>query len=92
MVYADVISFTETFLDYTILSSQLLTSDYTVFRKDRNRHGGGVMILVCSTIPAIRMLEFETDCEILWIKLLTVSRSFLFRVFYRPTGSRVDFL
>ena len=50
------------------------------------------MILVCSTIPATRMLEFKTDCEILWIKLLTAPRSFLFGVFYRPTGSPVDVL
>ena len=41
VVDADVIAITETFLDDTILSSQLLTSNYAIFRIDRNRHGGG---------------------------------------------------
>jgi len=50
-VDADV---TETFLDDSILSSQFLLSNYTVFRKDRNRHGGGVMVLVRSSVPAVR--------------------------------------
>ena len=92
VVNADVVAITETFLDDTIISSQLLTSDYTIFHRDRNRHGRGVMILVRSTIAAVRMLDLETNCEILWLKLLTAPSSFLFGVFYRPPGSPVDIL
>lgn len=92
VVNVDVIAITKTFLDYIILSSQLLASDYTIFHKDRNRHGGGVMVLVRSTIAAVRMLDLETNCEILWLKLLTAPSSFLFGVFYRSPGSPVDIL
>ena len=50
------------------------------------------MILVNSTIPAVRMHDLETNCEILWIKLLTKPDSFLFGVFYRPPNSSIDVL
>jgi len=53
-VDADVVAMTETFLDDSILSSQFLLSNYTIFHKDRNRHGGGVMVLVRSSVSAVR--------------------------------------
>ena len=87
-----MIAITETFLDDTFVVSQLLTSYYAIFRRDHNRHGGGVMILVCSTIAAVEMLDLETNCEILWLKLLIAPSSFLFGVFYRSPGSFVDIL
>ena len=36
----DIVAVTETFLDDTILSSQLCPPQYTPFRRDRDRHGG----------------------------------------------------
>jgi len=50
------------------------------------------MILVHSTILAVRIYDLETNCEILWINLLAKPDSFLFRVFYRPPDSSVDVL
>jgi len=91
VVEADVIAITETFLDDTILNSHLLVSNYT-FCKDRNRHGGGIMIFVHSSIPAVRMLYLQTNCEIVWIKLLTSPSSFLFGVCYRSPSSSNDVL
>jgi len=61
---------------------------YIIFRKDRNSlHGGGVVILVGSSIPAVRLAELETNCEIVWVKLLVSASPLLFRVFYRPLDS-----
>ena len=90
-VDADVVAITETFLDESILNCQFLLTNYVVFRKDRNRHGGGIMILVRSSIPVVRMSELETNCEIVWVKLLT-SPSLLFGVFYRPPGPSLSAL
>ena len=35
------------------------------------------MIIASLTIPASRILDLETNCEILWLKLLTAPRSCL---------------
>ena len=44
------------------------------------------MILVRSSIPVVRMSELETNCEIVWVKLLTSPSHLLFGVFYCPPG------
>ena len=59
-VNVDIVAVTETFLDDTILSSQFCPKHYICFRKDRDRHGGGVLILIKSSIPAVRRPEFES--------------------------------
>ena len=43
----DVVAITETFLSEDILNSELVDeTSFTVFRRDRNRHGGGVMLVL----------------------------------------------
>ena len=43
----DIITITETWLNHTIPSSDIITSSYTVYRKDRSEgRGGGVLIAV----------------------------------------------
>ena len=76
----------------SIKTDQYLLTNYVVFRKDRNRHGGGIMILVRSSIPVVRMSELETNCEIVWVKLLTSPSHLLFGVFYRPPGPSLSAL
>ena len=39
---------------------------YSVFRKDRNRNGGGVFQAIKSEIVCEEMPNFGKDCEILW--------------------------
>ena len=54
----DIVCITETHLDQTIGSGEILSSDlYSMYRKDRNIHGGGVLIAVKKTIP-------HTSCPI----------------------------
>ena len=88
----DIVAVTETFLDDTILSSQFCPKHYICFRKDRDRHGGGVLILIKSSIPAVRRSEFESHCEIIWIQLSTSDGPLLFGVFYRPPNSGISAL
>ena len=38
----DVVAITETFLDASVHDSHIAPPGYSVVRKDRNRHGGGV--------------------------------------------------
>jgi len=55
-----------------------------VFHKDRHRHGGDVMILVREGINVIRHCDLETNCELLWIELLSHQGSTLLGIFYCP--------
>lgn len=80
----DVVAINETFLDESIVSSLISPPSYTIFRRDRNRHGGGVLILTKSTIPAVRRFDLETNCELIWLQLFTKSGPLLFGTFYRP--------
>lgn len=43
----------ETFLDESILNGELFPVDYTVFRRDQTRHGGGVLIAISNSFSAI---------------------------------------
>ena len=42
----DVICIVETWLSSEILDNEIAISDYQIFRRDRDRHGGGVMIFM----------------------------------------------
>ena len=73
----DVLAVTETFLSDVILDSELISDGFTIFRRDRDRHGGGVMLVVRNNIPASRRQDLETDCELLWVELsLSLGQSF----------------
>ena len=63
---------------------------YTMFRQDRGSRGGGVFILVRDTRMYIanRLQEWETNCEILWIKLqLAGSVPLHIAAYYKPNES-----
>ena len=60
---------------------------YTVCRRDRNRHGGGMMLILKSDISVVRREDLETDCELLWTEIIKDSSSIMLGVFYRPPGS-----
>ena len=86
----DVLAVAETFLDDDILDSELVDNSYVVFRRDRNRHGGGVMLLLRNNLPAVRRYDLESDCEVLWIQV-SIERAPLFLgVYYRPPCESVE--
>ena len=62
----DLLIGTESFLDETIISSEIFPSHFTVYRNDRNRHGGGVFILVRNEIPS-SLLSVSTSAEQIWV-------------------------
>jgi len=70
-LYVDIVAMTETFLDETVLSSQFCPTQFACYRRDRYRHGGGVLILVKPSIAAVKRKDLELQCEIIQIKLLT---------------------
>ena len=54
----DILAVTETFLGEDINDSEF-GEGYSVFRRDRDRHGGGVMLMVREDIPAIRRQDLK---------------------------------
>lgn len=82
----DILAVTETFLSAEILDGEIVGSGYTVHWRDRNWHGGGVMLIVHDSIPSTRRLDHETDCELLWVELTLNSTNLLVGVFYNPLG------
>ena len=83
----DVLAVTETHLSKDIPDHDIALPNYQLFRKDRNRHGGGVCLYVKDEIAASKIPRLDNDdIEILWLKLHVNSKNIFFGVCYRPPG------
>ena len=60
----DPVAITKTWLDKSIESSEISTRSFQVHRRDRTRHGGGILLSCNIELSCVRRLDFETDCEI----------------------------
>ena len=87
-----VVAIQETKIDSSVATSELFpeTCPYSVYRKDRNVHGGGVMLLVHKDISHMPITELENDSELIWVKVFANNKTFHFVAsWYRPPGSTV---
>ena len=84
-----VVAIQETKIDSSIATSELFleTCPYSVYRKDRNIHGGGVMLLVHKDISHMHITELEKDSESIWVKVFANKTSHFVASWYRPPGS-----
>ena len=84
-----LVAVTETWLDSHIGDSEIFPSNFQIQRRDRSRHGGGVLLACSQDFSFIRRPEFETDCKILWCKVIIPNPSckILVGVFYRPPST-----
>ena len=90
----DILSFSETWLSDSHLSGDLLIpSFHSPERKDRDNHGGGVIVYVKNTLHYKRRLDLEVrGLECIWIELtLLRNRRVLLGVFYRPPNSVIRY-
>lgn len=92
----DIVAATESWLKQDHLTSEIFPPDlgYTVFRRDRETgKGGGVFLLVTNKLIASAQPKFNTNCEILWIKLeLIGSKPIYIASFYKPHESDINSL
>ena len=82
----DMICIVETWLCDDILNSEIALPGYQLYRRDRNRHGGGVLIyvkdhFVCSILPSADNLEIIT------VSVCYGSSKVFISLFYRPPNS-----
>ena len=63
----------ETKIDSSIATSELFpeTCPYNIFRKDRNLHFCGVMLVTQKDIPHMLLSELENDSESFWVKVFS---------------------
>ena len=80
-----VIAVTETWLDSTILDSALFET-HSVFRRDRNRRGGGVLLAISNSLnpKALDCSDFPSTLEFVCAVLTINSERWLCGVYYRP--------
>ena len=80
-----VVAIQETKIDSSIATSELFpeTCPYSVYRKDRNIHGGGVMLLVHKDISHMPITELENDSESIWVKVFANKTSHFVASWYR---------
>ena len=72
----------------------MFPSGYSVYRKDRvTGKGGGVFIAVRDCIMSSQITDFDTDCEILWVKINIAScKSLYLASYYHPNANDYDSL
>lgn len=61
-VKAQIVMGTESWLDDTVSDVEIFPPGFTVYRKDRNRHGGGVFLLISSSLASEEVV-FDNETE-----------------------------
>lgn len=87
-VKADVVFGTESWLNPSISDHEVFPNNYTAYRKDRPNHGGGVFLLVHSSLSSANLDIGNDAVESVW-STVTVSNNFSFvaGTFYRPPAA-----
>ena len=86
--------FTETLFDESVILSGHINDKYNIFRHSRNKHGGGVMILIdklYNTDP-VKNIEQYNNVELIWCRFKIDINYFLFGLIYRPPKSGEEYL
>ena len=89
----DIVCIVESWIDNSVTNGELLLSGYQLYRRDRNRHGGGILIYVNISFSCELVLESSSyDIELLSLSIF----SHLFHgklcvcCYYRPPSHSVS--
>ena len=83
----DLITLSETFLGPIVRDDEISIPGYDLYRKDRNRHGGGVCMYIKSCIPHKLITDYDNPLhESIWLELYLGKFKHLVGTFYRPPG------
>ena len=81
----DVIALSETLLSDAINDDEICMEGYEVFRLDRTRHGGGVVLNCRTELQCKVMSALHIDgIEMLWVEAYFNGQIIVFGVCYRP--------
>ena len=82
----DILLGKESHLDTSIFNSKIFPDFYNIYRKDRNRQGGGVFIMVKDNLPTSKIIS-ESPLEIVWTKVHARSKDLIIGSFCCPPNS-----
>ena len=83
-----VLGLSETWLDESVMDSEVEIPGFKHFRRDRNRRGGGVMVYVPEQFKVVRRKELEDNAvEALWIEARMVNTVVLVCNVYCPPNA-----
>ena len=80
----------ETWLGEEITDSEFSLPDYQLYRLDRNRHGGGVLMYVHKSFSCKVLLVGPSQLEFLLISIYRSCHRVNIGTFYRPPSSSVS--
>ena len=80
----DILLLTETKLDDSFPDNQFTIEGYRLFRKDRNSHGGGLILYINDDIPC-RIIDLNlTGIEVIATELTLSNNKWVFINVYKP--------
>lgn len=89
-----ILAVSETYLDATVLDTEISIDGYNIFRRDKNKHRGGIALYIRNNFPATLCSEVISDgLESLWVKVhLPHLKPVLIGCCYSPPGTNVQYL
>ena len=83
-----VVAIQETKIDSSFTTSELFLEScaYSVYRKDLNLHGGGVMLLVHKDSEYMTITDWIITLESVWVKVFVNNTSHYVASWYRHTN------
>ena len=88
-----VFGLSESWLDNTVSDVEVDVQGFEIFRKDRNRKGGGVLVYVSKALRPCRRFDLELDgFEAVWIEIRHKRKRMLVCNLYRPPTSNIDWM
>ena len=84
----DIVLGCESKLCSSMCSYEFFPKNYTVFLKDSNVNGGGVVVATSDRIISYEIPDLDIDCEIIWAGLHhTRSKPLYLAILYKPTNT-----
>ena len=88
----DIMGVCETFIDSNVADNEVSFDGYSSVKKNRNRHGGGVLLYVKDGIDYSEITELASEqVESVWTKLMYKKGTLMLGVVYRPPSSNKDY-
>ena len=67
---AHIVGLSETWLDSTVSDGEIGVLGFKIYRRDRIKRGGGVMVYVTEDIKCVRRRDLESEwIEALWLEV-----------------------
>ncbi len=88
-----IIFASETHLDSDYFSTEFFPTNFSVYRKDRNRHGGGVLLAVSNELNTYQLSSISTTTESVWVMMHGKGQPpICLGAVYRPPNATDDFM